>query len=73
MTDEIGVITGDVTIRTSDRSDGTAEWYTVTGSPISIPDGGLDALHTQVTDAVREGEQPVAYAAVDDTYVPMKS
>ncbi|CAM5678193.1 hypothetical protein SAVIM338S_07246 [Streptomyces avidinii] len=47
MTDEVGVITGDVTLTTVAGPDGTAtvriqytgaeEWYTLTGSPAPLP------------------------------------
>ncbi|MCQ4208045.1 hypothetical protein [Streptomyces longispororuber] len=65
MTDEVGVITGDVTVATVRRSDGAAhvavqytgadEWYTLTGSPVPVPPGGLGALHDEVLRRVRRG------------------
>ncbi|MFE7763044.1 hypothetical protein [Streptomyces sp. NPDC057438] len=65
MTDEVGVITGDLTIATSPLPDGRAqiaiqytgaeEWYTLTGSPAPLPPGGLAALHTDVVQRVRHG------------------
>jgi hypothetical protein len=65
MTDEVGVITGDLTIATSLRPDGRAhiaiqytgaeEWYTLTGSPAPLPPGGLAALHTNVVRRVQHG------------------
>jgi hypothetical protein len=65
MTDEVGVITGDLTIATSLLPDGRAaiaiqytdaeEWYTLTGSPVPLPPGGLTALHAQVLDLIRQG------------------
>ncbi|MEV7417230.1 hypothetical protein [Streptomyces sp. NPDC089919] len=65
MTDEVGVITKDVTVRTRPRPDGradvlvqytgAAEWYTVTGSPAPLPADGLGALHARVLEAVRVG------------------
>jgi len=56
MTDEVGVVTGDLTLRT-ELSNGTAtlrvqykdaaEWYTVTGGKVALADPkDLDALHT---------------------------
>jgi hypothetical protein len=56
MTDEVGVVTGDLTLRT--EFDGgqvtlrvqyreAEEWYTVTGGRAPLPAGaGLDAVHT---------------------------
>ncbi|MFE4492440.1 hypothetical protein ACFRKD_08260 [Streptomyces niveus] len=65
MTDEVGVITGDLTLTTTPRPDGSAtvliqytgaeEWYTLTGSPLPIPPDGPQALHTTVVEAVRQG------------------
>ncbi|MFJ1751288.1 hypothetical protein ACIOJD_34430 [Streptomyces sp. NPDC088116] len=69
MTDEVGVITGDLTLTTALRPDGkaevtvqytgAAEWYTLTGSPVPVPPDGLAGLHTRVLDAVRSGGQAV--------------
>uniref|UniRef100_UPI0004C0CE54 hypothetical protein n=1 Tax=Streptomyces sp. NRRL F-5065 TaxID=1463855 RepID=UPI0004C0CE54 len=52
MTDDVGVITGDLTLATTLRPDGQAditvqytgaeEWYTLTGSPVPLPPEGLD-------------------------------
>lgn len=65
MTDEVGVITGDLTLTTTPRPDGTAtvliqytdadEWYTLTGSPLPIPPDGPGNLHASVVEAVRRG------------------
>ncbi|WP_269857410.1 hypothetical protein [Streptomyces sp. RPT161] len=65
MTDEVGVITGDLTVATADQGDGTArvriqytgadEWYELEGSPARITAGGLAAVHRAVVDAVRVG------------------
>ncbi|MFK0181712.1 hypothetical protein ACIQVR_37775 [Streptomyces xanthochromogenes] len=65
MTDEVGVITGDLTLTTSLEDDGLAhsriqytdadEWYTLTGSPQKPPASGLRALHEQTLKAVRTG------------------
>ncbi|MFJ2722673.1 hypothetical protein [Streptomyces sp. NPDC087437] len=65
MTDEVGVITGDLTIATSLLPDGRAsiaiqytkadEWYTLTGSPTPMPPEGMAALHEQVLEQVRRG------------------
>ncbi|GAA1035213.1 hypothetical protein GCM10009557_42260 [Virgisporangium ochraceum] len=55
MTDEVGVVTGDLTLR-SDVVDGSyvlkvrykdaEEWYTVTGATTRARRDALDALHT---------------------------
>jgi hypothetical protein len=56
MTDEVGVVTGELTLRTElDGSDavlrvqytGAAEWYTVTGGRVRLVEPeDLDAVHT---------------------------
>lgn len=73
MTDEVGVITGDVTVVTAPQPDGRAavriqylgaeEWYTLTGSPVAVPPGGLKALHDAVVRAVRHGSEAVVPGA----------
>ncbi|MFP3987152.1 hypothetical protein U9R90_06540 [Streptomyces sp. E11-3] len=65
MTDEVGVITGDVTVATATLPDGravvavqytgAAEWYTLTGGPVPVPAGGLDELHHDVLELIRKG------------------
>lgn len=56
MTDEVGVITGDLTLRTELAADGqvtlwvqyrdAAEWYVVTGGRVTLTDpADLDAVH----------------------------
>ncbi|WP_318209575.1 MULTISPECIES: hypothetical protein [unclassified Streptomyces] len=65
MTDEVGVITGELTVATGPLTDGQAvvliqykgadEWYTLTGSPMPVPPGGLAQLHAAVLDRVRAG------------------
>ncbi len=55
MTDEVGVVTGDLTLRT-EFTDGSAvlqvqykdaeEWYTVTGATTRARKDALNALHT---------------------------
>ncbi|MFI9049300.1 hypothetical protein [Streptomyces sp. NPDC053427] len=69
MTDEVGVITGDLTLATALQPDGRAavriqytgaeEWYTLTGSPIPVAPGGLEVLHAAAVQAVREGGEAV--------------
>ncbi|MEV6048491.1 hypothetical protein [Streptomyces xanthochromogenes] len=56
MTDEVGVITGDLTVRTTRRADhrvivtiqytGADEWYTLTSSPVAVPDGQIRTTTT---------------------------
>ncbi|MFE6912165.1 hypothetical protein [Streptomyces erythrochromogenes] len=64
MTDEVGVITGPLTLRTTATADGLVrfdvqyedadEWYTLTGSP--RPHHGAPAsLHTAALTAIRTG------------------
>ena len=65
MTDEVGVVTGELTVATSTLSAGRAsilvqytgaeEWYTLTGSPAPVPPDELFALHTDVLSRIREG------------------
>ncbi|MFF3491813.1 hypothetical protein ACFYWS_10730 [Streptomyces sp. NPDC002795] len=65
MTDEVGVVTGDLTVATireaGDRAriavqyTGADEWYTLTGSPATVPAGGLAALHAEVLRGVERG------------------
>ncbi|MBZ6142502.1 hypothetical protein [Streptomyces olivaceus] len=65
MTDEVGVVTGDLTVATAARNDGLAditlqytgaeEWYTLTGSPADVPAEGLQHLHHTVLDKIRSG------------------
>ncbi|WP_317633912.1 hypothetical protein [Streptomyces sp. A13(2022)] len=66
MTDEVGVVTGDLTVATTvQAADGLAavtlqytgaeEWYTLTGSPVDVPAEGLQHLHDTVLDKIRGG------------------
>ena len=65
MTDEVGVVTGELTVATTRLADGKAqiliqyagaeEWYTLTGSPAPLPSDGLKALHQDVLERVRRG------------------
>ncbi|MER5437460.1 hypothetical protein [Streptomyces sp. NPDC002790] len=65
MTDEVGVVTGDLTVatigETGDRAriavqyTGADEWYTLTGSPAPLPTEGLAALHAEVLRRVEHG------------------
>lgn len=64
MTDEVGVITGPLTLRTTALAGGLAgfevqykdadEWYTLAGSPLPHR-GDPAALHAAALDAVRAG------------------
>ncbi|MEU9413334.1 hypothetical protein AB0E08_47655 [Streptomyces sp. NPDC048281] len=66
MTDDVGVITGDLTVRTIVGDDGHSahttvqytgaeEWYTLTGSPVPLPDGDLAGYHQSLLDRIRHG------------------
>lgn len=65
MTDEVGIITGEVTLQTQlDDKGGVVqrvqykdadEWYRLTGAPTSLPPGqSLDDLHEQTVTGLRE-------------------
>lgn len=67
MTDDVGVITGELTVRTQLRDDGhtahvtvqytgAEEWYTLTGSPAPVPDSDLAAYHQDLLDRIRHGQ-----------------
>ncbi|MGW3209007.1 hypothetical protein [Streptomyces sp. NPDC001135] len=71
MTDDVGVITGDLTVRTTPDPDGRTahvnlqytgadEWYTLTGSPTPIPEEGLAAYHRDLLDRIRHGQGATA-------------
>ncbi|MER5546485.1 hypothetical protein ACWDBP_35035 [Streptomyces sp. NPDC001233] len=65
MTVEVGVITGDLTVTTTDTGNGTAsisvqytgadDWYELEGSPVPMPEGGLAAVQDAVVKAIRTG------------------
>ncbi|MYS20212.1 hypothetical protein GA0115240_11775 [Streptomyces sp. DvalAA-14] len=64
MTVEAGVITGDLTVTTTNlgthaeitiQYTGADEWYHLQGSPAPVPQAGLTALHYAVVDAIRSG------------------
>ncbi|MFJ9775508.1 hypothetical protein ACIRVF_30395 [Kitasatospora sp. NPDC101157] len=65
MTVEVGVITGDLTLRTTwdghqalldVQYDGADEWYTVEGSPLPPPDRAcVLAVHKAMTAAMERG------------------
>ena len=64
MTDEVGAVTGDLTLRTELADDGTVrqrvqyvgadEWYEVTGARTTLDGRSLDEIHAQ---AVKELSQ----------------
>lgn len=75
MTDEVGVVTGELTLRTCVRSDGTAvlyvqykdaaEWYTVTGGRYRLADPADGArLHQAALELLAQGGQDAATLAV---------
>jgi hypothetical protein len=66
MTDEVGVVTGDLTVRTELGDDlavvvrvqyrQAAEWYTVTGARAKLADAhDLDAVHTIAVALLHRG------------------
>ncbi|MEU0161388.1 hypothetical protein ABZ154_21755 [Streptomyces sp. NPDC006261] len=65
MTDEVGVVTGELTVSTTLRPDGRAdialqytgaeEWYVLTGSPVPLPSAGLEALHHDILGRIGRG------------------
>ncbi|MET7639618.1 hypothetical protein [Streptomyces sp. NPDC005438] len=68
MTDEVGVVTGELTVVTRAlvadgeggatvdvRYTGAEESYTLTGCPVAVPAGGLAELHSRVLERVRRG------------------
>ncbi|GJF30400.1 hypothetical protein KNE206_31000 [Kitasatospora sp. NE20-6] len=70
MTIEVGVITGDLTLRTTRHGsqvalevqyDDAEEWYTVQDSPLDAPAGtGLHTVHQAMTDAIEAGNAATA-------------
>ena len=67
MTDEVGVITGDLTVRTEADDEGTVralvayqgalDWYTISGAPTALGDEDLDAIHAQLVERVTRGDR----------------
>jgi hypothetical protein len=64
MTDEAGVITGEVTVRTEAGAGqisvriqyvGADEWYEVEGSPLETRGDPVPRLHQKILQAVRRG------------------
>ncbi|MGW0208974.1 hypothetical protein ACWDZ8_25285 [Streptomyces sp. NPDC003233] len=71
MTDEVGVVTGDLALRTALTEDGRSarvavryagadEWDTLTGSPAPIPEGGPAAYHRDLLGRIRRGQGATA-------------
>jgi hypothetical protein len=67
MTDEVGVVTGDLTLKTTVDSDGevvqlvqyqqAAEWYHVTGGPTRLPEGqSIDTVQATTVTRLRHGQ-----------------
>jgi hypothetical protein len=67
MTDEVGVVTGDLTVRTGVddagalrcqvQYQGADEWYLITGAPTRLAgDTDLDAVHASVVQRVTHGD-----------------
>ncbi|CAM5513415.1 hypothetical protein SXANM310S_03802 [Streptomyces xanthochromogenes] len=69
MTNDVGVTTGDLAIRTTRRADhcvavtiqcaGVDEWSPRTGSPVPVPGGQLEDYHPRVLDVLEAGAQAV--------------
>ncbi|MFF3437138.1 hypothetical protein [Streptosporangium sp. NPDC002721] len=64
MTDEVGVITGDLVVRTEVHDDqahvavqylGAEEWYTLTGSPAPLAGHTGEEVHEAVLAAIQAG------------------
>jgi hypothetical protein len=67
MTDEVGTITGDLTLLTTVDSDGHVcqqvqyqqadEWYHITGTETQLPAGGtIDELHSIAVERAQRGQ-----------------
>jgi hypothetical protein len=64
MTDEVGAVTGDLTLRTELADDGTVrqrvqyvgadEWYEVTGARTTLDGRSLDEIHTQAVNELSQ-------------------
>jgi hypothetical protein len=67
MTDEVGVVTGDLTVRTEAAEDGSVralvayqgalDWYMVTDGPTTLGADDLDTVHAQVVTRVTRGDR----------------
>ena len=66
MTDEVGVVTGDLTVRTEAADDGNVrpmvayqgalDWYTITDGPTTLGTEDLDTVHNRVVERVTRGD-----------------
>jgi hypothetical protein len=66
MTDEVGVVTGDLTVRSEAAEDGSVrsmvayqgalDWYTVTGGPTTLGTEDLDTVHARLVERVTRGD-----------------
>ncbi|MFD9219147.1 hypothetical protein ACFWDI_03730 [Streptomyces sp. NPDC060064] len=66
LTDEVGVVTGDLTVHTTwadgearvaVQFSGASDWFTMSGSPTSCPsESDSRTLHDAVVQAVRDGD-----------------
>jgi hypothetical protein len=66
MTDEVGVVTGDLTVRTEAAGDGSVralvayqgalDWYTISGAPTALGNEELDAVHARLVARVTRGD-----------------
>jgi len=67
MTDEVGVVTGDLTVQTEADADGALrcqvqyqgadEWYRITGAPTKLEAGtDLDAVHASLVQRITHGD-----------------
>jgi hypothetical protein len=67
MTDEVGAVTGELTLRTALAADGTVtqqvqyrgadEWYAVTGSRTNLADGrSLEQIHAEAVALLSGGD-----------------
>ncbi|MGW2485814.1 hypothetical protein ACWCV9_01160 [Streptomyces sp. NPDC001606] len=66
LTDEVGIVTGDLMVATVLRADGRSArvavqhsgsdvWYTLSGSPAPVPAGQLAAYHRDLLGRIRRG------------------
>jgi hypothetical protein len=65
MTDEVGAVTGDLTLRTEVDDAGTVtqrvqykdadEWYSPTGITPTLDQGGIDAVHERTLAQLSKG------------------
>ena len=66
MTDEVGVVTGDLTVRTEADDDGSVrsmvayqgalDWYMITDGPTTLGTEDLDTVHNRVVERVTRGD-----------------